>query len=365
MSELGEFLRLRRALIQPSDVGLPEHGRRRRVPGLRREEVAQLAGVSVDYYVRLEQGRGDGVSAEVLDAVARVLRLDRTERQHLHDLARPPRGTTGRSPRQLRPGLRLVLDALDSPAFVLGRCLDVLAWNAAGDAVMGFSDMPPGQVNVARHAFLSEAGRRLYPEFRTGRRRDRGVPAGGRGPPPRRPGTGRAARRPGRRPAVRRAVGAARRPGEEPRPQAAAAPAGGGAGPRLRDAHPARRARVAPGRLHRGAGLAHRGAPRAAGGRRADLTAGGSDAERLRAGLGTLQQGVHLGLPPAREVVPQVGRGGRAAGGVQHLHDLGAGPADRVRGAVAVREDGGLRAEQADPAGRVPHRAWIQPASAR
>ncbi|MFD8598409.1 helix-turn-helix transcriptional regulator [Kitasatospora sp. NPDC059646] len=165
MSEVGEFLRLRRARIQPSDVGLPEHGRRRRVPGLRREEVAQLAGVSVDYYVRLEQGRGEGVSAEVLDAVARVLRLDRTERQHLHDLARPPRGPAGRSPRQLRPGLRLVLDALDSPAFVLGRCLDVLAWNAAGDAVMGFSGMPPGQVNVARHAFLSEAGRRLYPEF--------------------------------------------------------------------------------------------------------------------------------------------------------------------------------------------------------
>ncbi|MFD7645608.1 helix-turn-helix transcriptional regulator [Kitasatospora sp. NPDC059795] len=165
MSELGEFLRLRRARIQPSDVGLPEFGRRRRVPGLRREEVAQLAGVSVDYYVRLEQGRGDGVSAEVLDAVARVLRLDLTERRHLHDLARPPREPARPGPRQLRGGLRLLLDALDAPAFVLGRCLDVVAWNALGDAVMGFSALPPGQVNVARHAFLSAAGRRLYPEF--------------------------------------------------------------------------------------------------------------------------------------------------------------------------------------------------------
>ncbi|RKE20015.1 helix-turn-helix transcriptional regulator [Streptomyces sp. TLI_171] len=165
MSELGEFLRLRRGRVQPSDVGLPEHGRRRRVPGLRREEVAQLAGVSVDYYVRLEQGRGDGVSAEVLDAVARVLRLDATERRHLHDLARPPRGAPRRTPTQVRPGLRLVLDALDSPAFVLGRCMDVLAWNALGDAVVGFSALPPAGRNTARHAFLTEAGRSLYPEY--------------------------------------------------------------------------------------------------------------------------------------------------------------------------------------------------------
>ncbi|MFB7945620.1 helix-turn-helix transcriptional regulator [Kitasatospora phosalacinea] len=168
MSELGEFLRQRRARIQPSDVGLPELGRRRRVPGLRREEVAQLAGVSVDYYVRLEQGRGDGVSAEVLDAVARVLRLDATERGHLHDLARPPRGTHRRAPRQVGqvgPGLRLVLDAMALPAFVLGRCMDVRAWNAAADAVIGFSELPPGERNMARHAFLTEYGARLYPEF--------------------------------------------------------------------------------------------------------------------------------------------------------------------------------------------------------
>ncbi|GAA2082861.1 helix-turn-helix transcriptional regulator [Kitasatospora saccharophila] len=165
MSELGEFLRQRRARIQPSDVGLPELGRRRRVPGLRREEVAQLAGVSVDYYVRLEQGRGDGVSVEVLDAVARVLRLDGTERGHLHDLARPPRGTQRRAPQQVGPGLRLVLDAMALPVFALGRCMDVLAWNAPADAVIGFSELPPGERNMARHAFLGERGARLYPEF--------------------------------------------------------------------------------------------------------------------------------------------------------------------------------------------------------
>ncbi|WP_282206211.1 helix-turn-helix transcriptional regulator [Kitasatospora fiedleri] len=165
MSELGEFLRQRRGRIRPSDVGLPELGRRRRVPGLRREEVAQLAGVSVDYYVRLEQGRGGGVSAEVLDAVARVLRLDGTERGHLHALAHPPRGSSRRPPRQVRPGLRLVLDALATPAFVLGRCMDVPAWNAPADAVLGFSELPPGERNMARHAFLTEAGGRLYRDF--------------------------------------------------------------------------------------------------------------------------------------------------------------------------------------------------------
>ncbi|MFJ5230489.1 helix-turn-helix transcriptional regulator [Kitasatospora sp. NPDC088391] len=162
---LGEFLRQRRAAVRPSELGLPEHGRRRRVPGLRREEVAQLAGVSVDYYVRLEQGRGDGVSAEVLDAVARVLRLDGVERGHLHALARPPREAPRPGPEEVRPGLRLVLDALGSPAFVLGRCMDVLAWNAPGDAVLGFSALPPAARNTARQVFLTGAGRDLYPEF--------------------------------------------------------------------------------------------------------------------------------------------------------------------------------------------------------
>lgn len=88
-AELGEFLRSRRSRLRPEDVGLPDHGRHRRVPGLRREELAQLAGVSVAYYTRLEQGHGQNVSAEILDAIARALRLDGTERAHLSRLAGP------------------------------------------------------------------------------------------------------------------------------------------------------------------------------------------------------------------------------------------------------------------------------------
>src|SRR4051812_50119572 len=95
-AELGDFLRSRRARIQPQEVGLPGHGRRR-VPGLRREEVAQLAGVSVDYYIRLEQGRGTSVSDAVLDAVARVLLLDDTEHTYLRSLARPATGSRRRA----------------------------------------------------------------------------------------------------------------------------------------------------------------------------------------------------------------------------------------------------------------------------
>ncbi|MFJ3790613.1 helix-turn-helix transcriptional regulator [Kitasatospora sp. NPDC090091] len=163
---VGDFLRSRRSRIQPEEVGLPAHGRRR-VQGLRREEVAQLAGVSVDYYVRLEQGRGGSASDAVLDAVARVLRLDEVEAAHLRALARPPRradGGPGR--RQVRDGTRLLLDLMPGvPAFVLGRRMDVLAWNALGDAVNGFSARPAGEVNAARHTFLDPAAREFYPQW--------------------------------------------------------------------------------------------------------------------------------------------------------------------------------------------------------
>ncbi|MFD7920899.1 helix-turn-helix transcriptional regulator [Streptomyces sp. NPDC059740] len=171
-SELGEFLRSRRARIRPEDCGLPAFGRRR-VPGLRREEVAQLAGVSVDYYVRLEQGRGASVSDAVLDAVARVLRLDATEHGHLRDLVRADR----RSPALHRPpgsghaapvreGVRVLLDAVGAaPAFVLGRRMDVLAWNALGDAVVGFSGMPARRRNMACAVFLDPAAREVYPDW--------------------------------------------------------------------------------------------------------------------------------------------------------------------------------------------------------
>ncbi|MCQ4206857.1 helix-turn-helix transcriptional regulator [Streptomyces longispororuber] len=166
---IGDFLRSRRARIQPDEVGLPGHGRRR-VPGLRREEVAQLAGVSVDYYIRLEQGRGPSVSDAVLDAIARVLRLDDTETAYLRSVARPAR-TRRRAParpagQRVRPGLRLLLDTIDkAPAFVLGRRMDVLAWNALGDALVGFSAMAPKERNMPRQVFLNPAARDLYPEW--------------------------------------------------------------------------------------------------------------------------------------------------------------------------------------------------------
>ncbi|GAA2665313.1 helix-turn-helix transcriptional regulator [Streptomyces lunalinharesii] len=171
--ELGDFLRSRRARIQPEEVGLPGHGRRR-VPGLRREEVAQLAGVSVDYYIRLEQGRGPSVSDAVLDAVGRVLGLDDTEQEYLRRVARPTarRAATrrapagGASPQQVRPGLRLLLDTIDkAPAFVLGRRMDVLAWNDLGDAMVGFSRMAPEDRNMPRQVFLDPRSRELYPDW--------------------------------------------------------------------------------------------------------------------------------------------------------------------------------------------------------
>ncbi|WP_406287136.1 helix-turn-helix transcriptional regulator [Streptomyces sp. NBC_00209] len=172
--ELGDFLRSRRARISPEDVGLTSYGRRR-VPGLRREEVAQLAGVSVDYYIRLEQGRGPSVSDAVLDAVARVLRLDETEHAYLRTVARPDarRTPARRTParteptaRRVRPGLRLLLDLFDrAPAFVLGRRMDVLAWNALGDALSGFSRMPAAERNMPRQAFLDPGARELYPDW--------------------------------------------------------------------------------------------------------------------------------------------------------------------------------------------------------
>ncbi|MEU6391242.1 helix-turn-helix transcriptional regulator [Streptomyces sp. NPDC046939] len=170
LGDIGGFLRSRRARIRPEEVGLPEHGRRR-VPGLRREEVAQLAGVSVDYYIRLEQGRSASVSDAVLDAVARVLRLDDTERTHLGALARPAatarRGASGRpAVQEVRPGVRLLLDTIDkAPAFVLGRRMDVLAWNEPGDAVLGFSAMDPRDRNMPRQVFLNPDARDLYPEW--------------------------------------------------------------------------------------------------------------------------------------------------------------------------------------------------------
>ncbi|WP_253769514.1 helix-turn-helix transcriptional regulator [Goodfellowiella coeruleoviolacea] len=162
---IGEFLRARRARIRPEELGLPSYGRRR-VPGLRREELAQLAGVSVDYYVRLEQGRSPSVSDAVLDAIGRVLRLDRTEQAHLRALVRPGSSAAAPDQRVVRPGLRRVLEMMtDLPAFVLGRRMDFLAWNRLGDAVMGFERMAPADRNAARYAFLHPEARAYYPNW--------------------------------------------------------------------------------------------------------------------------------------------------------------------------------------------------------
>jgi transcriptional regulator with XRE-family HTH domain len=166
-NDLGEFLRTRRARVRPDDVGLAGGGRRR-VPGLRREELALLAGVSVDYYVRLEQGRAPAVSDSVLDAVARVLRLDETERAHLRNLVRPAPRQQRLAPQRVRPGVRRVLEMVgDVPAFVMGRRSEILAWNPLADAIYGFSAMAPEDRNSARHTFLRPESRLFYRDWPT------------------------------------------------------------------------------------------------------------------------------------------------------------------------------------------------------
>ncbi|MFD5265624.1 helix-turn-helix transcriptional regulator [Streptomyces sp. NPDC058335] len=165
--DLGDFLRSRRARIRPEEVGLPSHGRRR-VPGLRREEVAQLAGVSVDYYIRVEQGRGPSVSDAVLDAIARVLRLDETEHAHLRAVARPrrQRGRAATPAPRVRPGVQALLDGMDrTPAFVMNHRMDILAWNALADAVFHYERTSPEERNIPRHVFLDPAASGFYPEW--------------------------------------------------------------------------------------------------------------------------------------------------------------------------------------------------------
>ncbi|TQM38256.1 helix-turn-helix transcriptional regulator [Pseudonocardia cypriaca] len=167
MSTLGEFLRSRRAALTPDAAGLPDYGERRRVPGLRREELARLAGVSVGYYVRLEQDQSGGVSPAVLDALARALRLGDDERAHLHRLARPAAPSVRTDePERLRPAVRTMIDALRVPAIVLGRRTDVLAWNRLGHALLAAAldvDAPGDErrrPNWSRLLFLD-------PHFRT------------------------------------------------------------------------------------------------------------------------------------------------------------------------------------------------------
>ncbi|MFJ5680860.1 helix-turn-helix transcriptional regulator [Streptomyces sp. NPDC093097] len=168
-TELSEFLRSRRARLQPEDVGMAPHGGRRRVPGLRREELAQLAGVSATYYTRLEQGAGRGVSTAVLDAIATALRLTRAEREHLYRLARPGTKTkTSSTPAAgVRPAVQYLLDSMDStPAYVLGPRLDIIAWNHLACALLGdFPAMPPKQRNMAWQIFLQPQTQELYVDW--------------------------------------------------------------------------------------------------------------------------------------------------------------------------------------------------------
>ncbi|MEV7733873.1 helix-turn-helix transcriptional regulator [Streptomyces sp. NPDC088921] len=164
-AELSEFLRTRRARLKPEDVGLPDFGRHRRVPGLRREELSQLAGVSVAYYTRLEQGNGRNVSAEVLDAIARALRLTDAERAHLTHLAKPKehkKKTTART-EQVRGSIRQLLDSINVPAYVSGRRSDIVAWNRMAAAVFGdWSELPAQERNWARLIFLRPEYQNLF-----------------------------------------------------------------------------------------------------------------------------------------------------------------------------------------------------------
>lgn len=168
-TELSEFLRSRRARLLPEDVGLSPLGGRRRVPGLRREELAQLAGVSVAYYTRLEQGRGRNVSTSVLSAVAGALRLNSTERAHLERLVKPgpDAGRGAARPQLLRPAVQQLLDAMqDVPAYVIGRRLDLLGANRLGLALLGdFTAVPPDRRNMALQIFLDPGARTLYEEW--------------------------------------------------------------------------------------------------------------------------------------------------------------------------------------------------------
>jgi transcriptional regulator with XRE-family HTH domain len=171
-NELREFLTSRRAKITPAQAGLRTYGAgARRVPGLRREEVALLAGVSVDYYTRLERGQAGGVSESVLEALARALQLDEAERAHLFDLARATQASPSRRRRrrskEIRPSVQFLLDAMAGvPAFVRNGRLDLLGANRLGRALYsGHFDSPAQPANTARFVFLDERAATFYADW--------------------------------------------------------------------------------------------------------------------------------------------------------------------------------------------------------
>ncbi|GAA4703827.1 helix-turn-helix transcriptional regulator [Promicromonospora umidemergens] len=173
---LGAFLRASRARLSPEDAGVPRYGDRRRVAGLRREELSLLAGVSSSYYTRLEQGQSRNASPEVLDALATALQLDDAERAHLRRLATgrgTQRATKRSAPEKADPALAALLGALTGvPALVMGRRSDVLAWNPLGHALLaghlepGAPTTPGTRPNMASLVFLDADTRELYADWR-------------------------------------------------------------------------------------------------------------------------------------------------------------------------------------------------------
>ncbi|GHH31337.1 helix-turn-helix transcriptional regulator [Streptomyces rubradiris] len=170
-AEVRDFLRTRRDRITPEQAGIVGGGRRR-LPGLRREEVAMLAGMSSDYYAKMERGNLAGVSPEVLDALARALRLDDAETEHLHDLARAANSTPARrrsrpAPSTIRPSLQRFLDAITgAPAWIVNQRADIIALNPLGRALLTpLLHDPDARNNTARFIFLSTAARTFYPQW--------------------------------------------------------------------------------------------------------------------------------------------------------------------------------------------------------
>ncbi|CAM3333176.1 helix-turn-helix transcriptional regulator [Occultella aeris] len=170
-NDIREFLTTRRARLTPADVGLPDFGGRRRVAGLRREEVALVAGMSVEYYVRLERGTATGVSESVLEGLARALRLDDAEVQHLHDLVRaandgasPSRRRSRPRTQAIRPGMQQLLDAMHGvPVVVQNGRLDVVGINSLGRALFSeLFDSPRQPANFARYLFLDPRAPGFY-----------------------------------------------------------------------------------------------------------------------------------------------------------------------------------------------------------
>jgi transcriptional regulator with XRE-family HTH domain len=161
--ELGEFLRSRRVRLRPDDVGIAPQ-RRRRTPGLRREEVAGLAGISAEWYVKLEQGRAVSPSKETIEALGKALRLNTVEQKHLRSLARA--GRRGPFVREIVPPiLRRIVEGLSQPAYVTGQRWDILVWNAAAAELLGdFGARPIEDRNILVFMFAFPAARRLFGE---------------------------------------------------------------------------------------------------------------------------------------------------------------------------------------------------------